>query len=205
MTKLAGKVALVVGAGSPLGSAAAKLLAAEGAWVAANDWSPSAAEKVATAIKSAGGKAEAYAADASKKLTFQTALERLLESRGKIDILLNATSVQPQATLLEMDEWDWRRALDLNLSSVFLSMQSVARVMRELGGGLMVNLVADEDELASASYLTAAAGVEDLSAAAAEEFAAYNIQVHFLRTASSVEAIRKLLFPLLLPEPVEKA
>ena len=196
---------MVVGAGSPLGSAAATLLAAEGTWVAVNDWSPSAAEKVAAAIASAGGSAQAFPADASKKLAFQTALEHLLEHKAKIDILLNATSVQPQATLLEMDEWDWRRALDLNLSSVFLSMQSVGRVMRELGGGLMVNLVAAESEQAAAPYLSAAAGVEALANAAAKEFAAYNIQVYALRTASGREAIRKALLPLLHSEPVERA
>lgn len=197
MTKLKGKVALVVGAGSPLGRAAAELLAAEGAWVGANDWSPTAAEKVVAAINAAGGKAQAYPADASKKLSFQTALEQVLDKKGKIDLLVNATSVQPQASLLEMDEWDWRRALDLNLSAVFLSMQSVARVMREHGGGIMINLVAAEGEESTALYQSAAAGVVALSSAAAKEFGALNIQVHSLRTASSPESIRKALLPLL--------
>ena len=188
---------MVVGAGSQLGTASAELLAAEGVWVGVNDWSPTAAEKVAARINEEGGSAQAFAADASKKLGFQSALEGLLESRGKIDILLNATSVKPNANLLDMDEWDWRRALDLNLGAVFLSMQSVARVMQDLGGGIMVNLLDEAGEGNSAVYFSAAAAVEALSQAAAEEFGVYNIQVHWLRTNSSSESMGKALMPLL--------
>jgi len=204
MTKLTGKVALVVGAGSPLGSAAAELLAAEGAWVGANDWSPTAAEKVVAAISSAGGKAQAFPGDASKKLAFQSTLEHIVEKKGKIDLLINAASVQPQASLLELDEWDWRRALDLNLSAVFLSMQSVAKVMRELGGGTMINLISAGGEELTTPYLSAAAAVEAFSRAAAEEFGAFNIIVHSLCTTSRPESIRKALMPLLSLETVRR-
>ena len=193
---------MIVGAGSPLGSAAAEVLAKEGAWVGVNDWSPTAAERVTSAIIKAGGTAQAFPADASKKLGFQTALEGLLESKGRIDILLNATTIHPQATLLDMDEWDWRRALDLNLGAVFLSMQSVARVMRDLGGGIMINLLEDEGKEGSAAYYSAAAGVEALSQAAAKEFGVYNIQVHSMRTDGSVESVRKVLLPLLQAKAV---
>lgn len=193
---------MVVGAGSPLGSAAAEALAAEGAWVGVNDWSPTAAEKMATTINEAGGSAQAFPADASKKLGFQTALEGLLESKGRIDILLNASAIQPQATLLDMDEWDWRRALDLNLGAVFLSMQSVARVMRDLDGGIMINLLAGEGEESSAAYHSAAAGIEALSQDAAEEFGVYNIQVYSLRTTDNPKAVRKALLALLQAKAV---
>lgn len=196
MTKLKGKVALVVGAGSPLGSAAAQALASEGAWVGALDWSPNAAEKSLAAVVADGGEGRAYQADASKKLAFQTALEAMLEERAKIDILLNASTVQPKGTLLELDEWDWRRALDLNLSSVFLSMQSVGRVMRDLGGGMMINLLAAPSESTTAPYQTAAAGIEALTQNAAKELAEHNIQVHLLQATDSVEALHDLLMPL---------
>ncbi len=205
MTKLKGKVALVVGAGSPLGSAAAQAIASEGAWVGALDWSPNAAERTLAALAADGGEGRAYQADASKKLAFQTALEAMLEEKAKIDILINASTVQPKTSLLDLDEWDWRRALDLNLSSVFLSMQSVGRVMRDLGGGMMINLLASQTELAAAPYRTAAAAVEALTQTAAKELAEHNIRVYSLQASEKMQALKDLLMPLLEQKTVAES
>lgn len=199
MTDLNGLVALVVGAGSPQGRAAARVLAAAGARLAINDWTPDAAEKLVAEIGSAGGSAHSYPADASKKLAFQTALERVLEDWGRLDVLVNATAVQPAAPILELDEWDWRRALELNLGAAFFATQSVGRVMRQLGGGLIINLVASPSRQAaanSAAYTAAAGGLEALTAAAAAEFTPYNLRVESLHLADNEADLRAGLLPL---------
>lgn len=109
-------------------------------------------------------------------------LIELLEDWGRIDILINYANVHPQTLLLDMDEWDWRRVIDVNLTGVFLMMQSVGRVMRELGGGVIVNIGAaqqvDSAQEPRAAYLSAKAGLATLTRAAAREFTQYNIRVN---------------------------
>lgn len=204
MAELAGRVALVVGAASPLGQVAAQVLGEAGAFVALSDWSESAVEKLARQLVADGGAAKVYPVDASKKLAFQTQLEHLLEKQGQIDILVNASAVEPTDAILEMDEWDWRRALDLNLGSAFVTMQSVGRVMRELGGGVMLNLMAPQDGTGAGShvYASAAAALEALSASVREELTSHKIRVHALRLEPRLDAARAQLLPLCkLDEP----
>jgi NAD(P)-dependent dehydrogenase (short-subunit alcohol dehydrogenase family) len=177
-SELKRSVALVVGAGSALGTAAARALAEGGATVAACDWSPDAAERVADELSAAGFEALAVDADASKKLALQSAVQTVLAKWERIDVLVNAGTVQPTTALLDMDEWDWRRALDLNFGAAFMATQSVGRVLRELGSGLIVTLV-DTSQAAkeSAAYMAAAGGLRALSAAAAAELAGSGVVV----------------------------
>src|SRR5262249_24513996 len=56
---------------------------------------------------------------------------------GRLDILVNAAHVTPSQNLLEMDEWDWRRTVDVNLTGAFFAAQLCARVMADEGGGLI--------------------------------------------------------------------
>ena len=181
--ELHGRVALVVGAGSALGAAAARALGAAGARVAVNDWSDSAAERVAAELAAAGGEALACAADASKKLALQTVVEDVLAAWGQIDVLVNASAVEPRASLLAMDEWDWRRALDLNLSSAFTATQVLGRVFKEAGSGVILNVVAPEAAAAiSPAYATAAGGVRALTVAAQRELEEHGIRVHLIES-----------------------
>jgi NAD(P)-dependent dehydrogenase (short-subunit alcohol dehydrogenase family) len=94
-----------------------------------------------------------------------------------------------------MDEWDWHRTLDVNLTGAFLMTQSVGRVMREQGGGVIVNLVtvAGRDESPMrAAFQASMAGLETLSQQAAREFEPYSINVHSLTTDTPTETILKL-------------
>ncbi|MEX1247066.1 MAG: SDR family NAD(P)-dependent oxidoreductase [Anaerolineales bacterium] len=170
------RVALVVGAGSPLGQQVARGLAAEGFRVALNDLLPNHIEPLALEL---GERVIAYPTDLSRKLSLQTTLQSILETWRRIDVLVFIATTQPLTSLLDMDEWDWHRALDLNLTAAFLCMQSVGRVMRELGGGTLINVLPLEAK-GSAVYAAAAAGLAALSESVAGEFAAHHIQVHSL-------------------------
>lgn len=185
------RVALIVGAGNEIGQAVAQDLAKSGLRVALNDLLPTRIENLAADIKSKGGQAAVYAADLTRKLALQTSLQSILEAWGRIDVLVFVATVQPGANLLDMDEWDWHRTIDSNLTAAFLCMQSVGRVMREIGGGVIINVLAGTME-ASAGYAASSSGLEALSVASARELSAHNIQVHALRAGSttSVDILR---------------
>ena len=186
MSDFASKVVLITGAGRGLGADLALAFAAQGAIVAANDVTPINVDEVVGKIVKDGGRAKSYIAEIAKKLSLQTLVTKVLEDWERIDILVNHISVQPHFALLDMDEWDWRAALDANLTGPFLAMQTVGRVMRELGGGVMLNVSAPEDN--SAAYTAAKAGLMALTRAAAKELSAYKIRVNAIAASSAGSA-----------------
>lgn len=182
------KVALIVGAGSQAGQQAARLLHAAGFRVALNDQMPNRVEALAAEL---GDGSAAYPADLSRKLSLQTMLQAVLEAWERIDVLVFVPTVAPHTSILDMDEWDWHRTVDSNLTAAFLTMQSAGRIMRQLGGGSIVNILAPE-YLTSPVFQAAVNGLQGLSEAAALEFASYNIQVHCL-LADKVDSLLALV------------
>lgn len=183
--EFAGKVVLVTGAGKGRGRAVAEAFAARGALVAANDITPVNLDETAARIRAAGGHVGAYVADVAKKLPIQGLLNQILDDFGRLDLLIHCAEVEPRKSLLEMDEWDWTRALDVNLTGAFLLAQSAARIMKEKGGGVIVLAGRKADGPARrAAYLVSKAGLEALARAAAEEFGAFGVRV---RLACTVE------------------
>ena len=117
-----GKVVLVTGAGKGKGRLLAKAFAERGAFVAANDVSPINLEAL---VDQSGGRIKAYTDDIVKKVAIQAIIKQVEDDFGQIHILINHAAVEPKSPLLDMDEWDWHRVLDVNLTSAFLAMQSV--------------------------------------------------------------------------------
>jgi NAD(P)-dependent dehydrogenase (short-subunit alcohol dehydrogenase family) len=196
------KVVLITGAGRGLGRSIAEAFAARQAIVAANDLTPINLDVTLERIVSAGGRAKDYIFDVSKKIVVQTMVDLVLTDWGRIDILVNNTSVWPRAALLTMDEWDWQRTLDLNLTGPFLTIQRVGQVMRYQGGGVIVNLVAAiEDTLdwnGHAAFVASQAGLIGLTRQAARELAGDHIRVNAIRLkqlpeASSLEDLKLLV------------
>jgi NAD(P)-dependent dehydrogenase (short-subunit alcohol dehydrogenase family) len=176
--EFAGKVVLVTGAGKGTGRAVAEAFAARGATVAADDVTPVNLDETVAHIIAAGGLVKAYIVDIAKKLPVQGLLNQVLDDLGRLDILVNCAEVEPQKTVLEMDEWDWVRTLDVNLTGAFLLTQSAGRIMKEKGGGVIIHVAKREKGAERrAAYLASKAGLEKLVQAAAEEYAAYGIKV----------------------------
>ena len=182
MSEFTGKIVLITGAGRGLGRELARQFASHGAIVAANDLTPVNVDEVVTEIIAAGGKAKSYLTDVAKKVAVQAMLTELLEDWGRLDILVNYANVHPQTPLLDMDDWDWGRVIDVNLTAAFLMLQSAGRVMRELGGGVIVNIGASAQTNSQqehlAAYQSAKQGVIALTIAAARELAQHNIRVN---------------------------
>ncbi|MCK4898801.1 MAG: SDR family oxidoreductase [Anaerolineales bacterium] len=182
MYEYTNKVVLVTGAGRGIGRAIAEAFAGCGAIVAANDITPVNLEQTVDRIASAGGRCKEYVYDVAKKMPVQAMVSEVLDDWERIDILINNAGVEPHASILEMDEWDWRRTIDVNLTGAFFTLQSVGRVMREQGGGVVVNIGSIAGRAHGlrdrSAYVASKSGLLGLTREAAREFAAYNIRIN---------------------------
>ncbi len=179
--EFSGKVVLITGAGKGAGAALAEAFAARGAQVALNDISPINVDEVAARIVSSGGQARVYLHDVAKKVGVQALIKQVEEEWGRVDILIQHAAVQPRTPLLDLDEWDWHRTLDVNLTGAFLVLQSLGRVMRAQGSGIIVNLAAGAESAGQAgAYVASMAGLRGLSLAAARELAPFGIKVYMV-------------------------
>ncbi len=184
MKSLQGKVVLVTGAGKGAGRRATELLAARGAVIAAVDLTPINLDETISIITSSGGVGKPYLVDIAKKLPIQGLLNQVLDDLGSIDILINCAEVDPQRPILEMDEWDWVRSLDVNLTGAFLLTQSASRIMKEKGGGIIIHVSESAAKPEGhAAYLASKAGLEKMVESAAAELVRWNIHVHLAPTA----------------------
>ncbi len=179
---LAGKTALVTGAGAGNGRAIALALAANGASVSVIDLNIERADDVAKIIRARGGSSLPLQADVSNRFQVANAIERTRDAFGKIDILVYASSILHAEPMLHIDEWNWRRQIDVNITGAFFCMQLVGRVMADEGGGRIVNLAAVEAYESSLpagiGYITGNAGLIGMTRQAARELAPYRIRVN---------------------------
>ncbi len=193
---LAGRTALVTGAGAGNGRAIALALAAKGASVAASDLNIERADKTADAICVNGGAACALQADVSNRFQVASMIEQTRDAFGAIDILVNAVAILHAEPLLNVDEWNWRRQIEVNITGTFFCTQLVARVMADEGGGGVINLVSveanDSSLPAGIGFITGGAGVIGMTRQAAREMAPHRIRVNCIATPSSDESKEKV-------------
>lgn len=196
MANLQNKVILITGAGRGSGRALARAFAERGATVAANDISPVNVEQVVEEITKNGGHARVFVEDVAKKVGAQNLIKQVEDEFGRIDMLINHASVRPRVALLDMDEWDWHRVLDVNLTGAFLMTQSVGRVMRSQGSGVIINLLTREKESVGdeAAFVTTMQGLAGFTDQAARELGPFGIRVHAAETGEDVvEKVSALL------------
>jgi NAD(P)-dependent dehydrogenase (short-subunit alcohol dehydrogenase family) len=137
--KLDGKVAVVTGAGSGIGRAAAVRFAAEGAAVAAVDLNADAVKQTAAQIAAAGGSALTVAADVADRAQVGSAFGQILTEYGQIDVLYNNAGVNSSGSVLDATEDDWDRSFAVNAKGTFLCAQAAAPAMVAAGGGSIIN------------------------------------------------------------------
>jgi 3-oxoacyl-[acyl-carrier protein] reductase len=192
---LAGKMALVTGAGQGIGRAIAIALAEAGAKVAVNSATEKNCSAVADAIRAAGGEAIAIAGDVADSAFCQKMVDDTIAQLGGLHILINNAGVTRDGLLMRMKDEDWERVIDTNLKSAFLLTRAAARPLMKNRWGRIVNITSIVGIIGNpgqANYCASKAGMIGLTKSVAKELASRNITVNaiapgFIRTRMTDE------------------
>ena len=178
---LTGKVAVVTGGGTGLGRGMAKGLAQAGALVVVAGRRKEMVDQTAAEIRSAGGSAEGVSLDVTRIKELPAFFEGVLARHRSLDILLNNAGTNRRNTALAYTEAEWDAVIDLNLKSVFFGCQAAARIMKERGGGKIINtgsLASVVTTLNQPAYAPSKGGVMLLTKQLALELAPFRINVN---------------------------
>ena len=189
MGRLDNKIAIVTGAGPNIGSGLALGLAQEGATVACNDIRPEQVEKALGRIRQAGGEGLAIPGDVTDEDSVRTNVQTVLDTYGKIDILVNSAAILGGKGVLDYDLADFERQVRTILSGTFLYTKYVAHAMIERGikGSIICiqSTAAAQGQPGNVGYCTAKSGLINFVRSTAMELAQYGIRVNgFTPTAT---------------------
>ena len=137
MGLLNGRVAVVTGAGSGIGRAAAEALAKEGAAVLATDIDTDGLKQTADAIQAAGGKVETLQQDVTDEALWDTVMDTAVAKLGTPSILVNNAGIAIGGAIPDLSLDDWKKQMAVNVDSVFLGTRAAIRKMQENGGSIV--------------------------------------------------------------------
>ena len=136
MTNLAGKVALITGASSGMGKAAARLMAQAGAKIVVAARRQAEGDAVVQAIKDSGGEAMFVKTDVARLADHEVLVAATLEVYGRLDIVFNNAGVIAMGPLPEQTEEDWDFQMNVNLKGAFFALKTQIPALLKSGGGL---------------------------------------------------------------------
>jgi 3alpha(or 20beta)-hydroxysteroid dehydrogenase len=202
--RLEGKVAIITGAGSGMGTAEAVMFAAEGAKVVITDINADSCHRVAAQI---GKAALPMQHDVADEDGWTKVVSAALERFGKIDILVNNAGMTRAESLQNTDTAFMRRMLEVNIVGSYLGMRATMEAMHKNGGGVVINIASGLAFTSLPGYFAYGVskwGVRGMTRLAAKDLAAYNIRVvtvtpGAIDTPSLVPMVRenaKTLIPL---------
>jgi NAD(P)-dependent dehydrogenase (short-subunit alcohol dehydrogenase family) len=197
--RLESRVALITGAGQGIGEACAKRFAHEGARLMLIDLDEPKVEGVASALCADGHEAAWMRADVSQTADVDSAIAAAVARFGRIDILVNNAGITHAAEFLELAEKDFDRVLAVNLKSMFLFSQGVARQMirqtwNEGTGGAIVNMSSVNAVLAipnQVPYVISKGGINQLTKVAAIALAQHGIRVNAIGPGTILTELAK--------------
>jgi NAD(P)-dependent dehydrogenase (short-subunit alcohol dehydrogenase family) len=179
--RLAGRTAIVTGAGRGIGESIALRLAREGAEVLVVGRTPDPLQDTVRLIEQAGGVAWARPADVSSTNQVDELVDAAMQRWQRIDILVNNAAVFDEPPFFENDAETFRRTLDINLTGTFIISQRVAREMANSGGGAIVH-ISSIDSLGAdgpySAYTATKCGVVSLARTMARELSEFGIRTN---------------------------
>ena len=179
---LAGKVAVVTGAGAGIGRATSLAFARDGARVVVSDIDRNGGEETVRLIVDAGGDAHFVAADTSNAGQIASLIDDTVARYGRLDYACNNAGIGgAQVPTADYPEEEWRRVLDINLTGVWLCIKYEIPRMLESGGGAIVNMSSILGTVGyanSVAYVAAKHGLIGLTQTAALEYATQGIRVN---------------------------
>jgi NAD(P)-dependent dehydrogenase (short-subunit alcohol dehydrogenase family) len=184
--RLDGKVALITGAGSGMGRAAAELFAGEGARVVVTDVVDDAGEATVDAVRAAGGEAIYVRADVASWDDCTAMVRRAVETFGALHVLYNNAGVFPadDGGALETPEETWERVMAVNLKGVWLGCKAGIPALLDAGGGAIVNVASFVALMGAATaqiaYTSSKGGVLAMTREIAVEYARRGIRANAL-------------------------
>jgi NAD(P)-dependent dehydrogenase (short-subunit alcohol dehydrogenase family) len=186
-SRLAGKIALITGAGAGIGAETARLFACEGAAVIVNDVVPARAHGVVASIRDAGGNAVAAVADISAADEVNSMFRDAERGFGGVDILVNNAFYNVNdVTITDLEEADWDRTIAVCLKGPFLCTKHALRLMRARGGGSVVTLSSVNAlfGVGETAYTAAKGGLISLMRLVAAEYGEWNIRSNVICPAT---------------------
>ncbi|KPK60810.1 MAG: short-chain dehydrogenase [Gammaproteobacteria bacterium SG8_31] len=218
-----GKIALITGASRGIGEATARLMASQGAHVIVSSRKPDAVEEVARSIRAAGGQASGMACHVGDPESVDSVFDKIAADFGRLDVLVNNAATNPHFghivdTPLSMVD----KTIEVNIRGYFQTSQRAAAMMRNAGGGAIVNTASingDRPAPYQGIYSITKAAVISMTRAFAKECADWKIRVNavlpgltdtrFAAALTSNERMLKMILPLIpmarIAEPEEIA
>jgi NAD(P)-dependent dehydrogenase (short-subunit alcohol dehydrogenase family) len=138
--RVEGKVALVTGAANGIGRSAAMVLAREGAKIVATDLQDEKGESLLRELCAIGCDAEYCHHDVTREEDWQSVIARTRARFGRLDVLVNNAGIGLSGPVVDMSFADWKRQVAVNLDGVFLGVKYSLPLMRESGGGSIINV-----------------------------------------------------------------
>jgi len=186
MFSLQKKTAVVTGGGSGIGKAIAELFAANGAEVFILELNKTAADETVKTIVAAGGKANGFAVNVSDQHQVHETLSSIVQSSGRIDILVNSAGVSHIGKLENTLEADFDRIYQVNIKGVYNVMHGTIRHMLRQGGGVILNIASVAASLGLSerfAYSMSKGAVISMTLSVAKDYVTHNIRCNSISPA----------------------
>lgn len=183
--RLKRKVALITGASGGQGAVEAQMFAREGARVVLADINDAPGKALAAKIRKSGGKALYVSLDVTDSGQWNNAIAEVRREFGALHVLVNNAGIVSRVGIMDVDMADWVRTIDINLTGPLLGMRAAAPLIRDSGGGSIVNISSTAAIAAhwGAAYVASKWGLRGITKTAALEFLDWGIRANSVHPA----------------------
>ena len=218
--RLAGKVAVITGAANGIGAVAATLFGQQGAQLAIVDYNEQAGEAKAEQLRANGVNAVFFQADVANQDSVKAMAANVIETFGRVDVLINNAGITKDAMMLKLDAADFQRVIDVNLTGVFYCAQAFLPTMLAQGKGKVIStssIAGTGGNIGQTNYAASKAGIIGMTQTWAKEFGPKGINVNavapgFIETdmidtipVKILERIRQMTYAPRLGKPEDVA